>query len=152
MNSNINNLHTILNKTIDASTTTKEGQRSKVGTTTTIFTRCCYTLRDRIITCGSLDHSSISSNESVATAQSVSIARSPSPSALASVSMSSISQQHSITPSAPQSAMQQSEPAGAEQAPAAECNANETSGRNNGLLNLFHDQDTCKFKNHHLDS
>ena len=107
----------------------------------------------RMKTCGSLEnHSSISSNESVAAAQSVSIASSSSPLALASVSMISVSQQRSITCSAPQSAMQQPESAGARQVPAAECNANESSGRTNGLLNLFHDQDTCEFKNYHLDS
>jgi hypothetical protein len=107
----------------------------------------------RMMTCGSLEnYSSISSNESVVAAQSVSIASSPSPLSLASVSMSSVSQQHSITRSAPQSEMQQSEPARAQQVPAAECNANKSSGRTNGLLNLFHGPDTCEFKNHHLDS
>jgi hypothetical protein len=107
----------------------------------------------RMMTCGSLEnHSSISSNESVAAAQSVSITSTPSPPELASVSMSSVSQQHSVIRSAPQSEMQQSEPARAQQVPAAECNANKSIGRTNGLLNLFHDQDTCEFKNHHLDS
>jgi hypothetical protein len=106
-----------------------------------------------MMNCGSFEgHSSISSNESVAAAQSVSIASSPSPSALASISMSSVSQQNSITRPTPQSVMQRSEPARAQQVPAAEYNANKSNGRTNVLLNLFHNPDTCEFKTPHFDS